>query len=483
MTTPLSFNPATKALCAQSSDAREATFPHPSEPLAAPKTRDSAGEPRRPSWWERRTISRRSFTAGVGAALLAAPFVELLTPRRARAAGKTAKRLVVVFNPNGTVPAKWRPTGTETNFSFPAGSILEPLATLKDKLVVIDGIQFANASNHEGGMVAMLTANGRASDESKGMSLDQFVASAIGGSTRLRSLELGVQTSAWGGGPQTRMAYSAPGVYAPPDDDPLSIYNRIFGSGSSTPPSTGEDPLIARRKSVIDAVRGDLNDLKKRIGVEEQRKLDQHLSALVELERSLGIGGGSGGVSCTGGTKPQSVKLDDNANMPTIGKSQMDLLVAALACGATNVASLQWAFTVAPHVMNWLGSSDGHHTLSHNGDGDAVGVGKFIKAERWFSEQFAYLLNKLQATQDPAGGTLLDSTQVLWCKEMGDGRMHECLNVPMVLAGGGFFTPGRYLATNKAPHAQLHVSICHAMGLTNNTFGNPALSKGPLAGL
>jgi Protein of unknown function (DUF1552) len=427
----------------------------------------------------RRLVSRRAFTAGLGASLLAAPFVQLLAPRTARAAGGRAKRLVVVFNPNGTVPARWRPSGTETDFSFPAGSILEPLAAQKDRLIILDGLQFTNASNHEGGMVAMLTANGRATDASRGMSIDQFVAAGIGAATRLPSLELGVQTSAWGAGPQTRMAYTAPGVYAPPDDDPISVFNRVF-STSSAPP-TAQDPQVRRRKSVLDAVLGDLADLRSRVGVEEQQKLDQHLSSLRDLERTLGID--SSTVACTGGTAPAAIDNQANPNMPVVGKSQMDLLVAALACGATNVASLQWAFTVAPHVLSWLNITDGHHSLSHNGDADTVGVGNFVACERWFAQQFGYLLDRLAATPDPAGGTLLDSTLVLWAKEMGDSRLHVCTEVPMVLAGGGAFTPGRYLQLNGDSHVHLHVSICQAMGLTNDTFGNPDFGSGPLAGL
>ncbi len=432
--------------------------------------------------WERRTVSRRSFTAGVGAALLAAPFLELLNPRKALAAPGQAKRLVVVFNPNGTVPAKWRPSGTETSFTFPAGSVLEPLAAQKDKLVVIDGLKFTNASNHEGGMVAMLTANGRATDASKGMSIDQFVAASIGGSTRLRSLELGVQTSMWGAGPQTRMSYTAPATYAPPDDDPRSVFGRVFSSYTATTDAGTLDPLARRRKSVLDAVKGDLADLRGRIGTEEQLKLDQHLSSLRSLERTLGLDGSSV-VACSGGTAPPAVDLNDNANMPTIGKNQMDLLVSALACGATKVASLQWAFTVAPHVLSWLGVSDSHHALSHCGDADTTGLGNFIKCERWFAEQFGYLVDKLAATPDPTGGTLLDSTLVLWAKEMGDSRLHVCTDVPMVIAGGGAFTPGRYLTTGGASHVHLHVSICQALGLTNTTFGNPDFGSGPLAGL
>lgn len=414
--------------------------------------------------------------AGMGATLLAAPFLGLLTrPRRARAAtGVRAKRLVVFFTPNGTVPARWRPSGSETSFSFPAGSILEPLAAHRQRLVVIDGLQFVGANNHEGGMAAMLTGSGSAGDESRGMSVDQFVAAAIGGTTRLRSLELGVQTSAWGGSVQTRMSYRGAGQFAPPDDSPRGVYARLYGDAMPG----GADRVLARRQSVLDAVKGDLGQLRGRIGNEAQHKLDQHLTSLRELERALGGG------SCSGGTPVADLPIHANDNFPAIGKTQMDLLVASLACGATNVASIQWAHTVAPTVFTWIGQSEGHHALSHMDDGNTAGVAAFVAAERWFATQFGYLLDKLAAAPDPeGGGSLLDTTLVVWAKEMGDARAHVCTEVPFVLAGGGAFTPGRYLRVNGAAHARLLVSICHAMGLSNTTFGNPAAGAGPLAGL
>jgi hypothetical protein len=423
-----------------------------------------------------RLVSRRGFTAGLGAALLAAPFVGLLsrTRRAGAATGTHAKRLVVFFSPNGTVPARWRPTGSETAFSFPAGSILEPLAAHRERLVVVEGLQFVGANNHEGGMAAMLTGSGSAGDESRGMSVDQYVAAAIGGTTRLRSLELGVQTSAWGGSVQTRMSYSGAGQFAPPDDSPRGVYSRLYGDAMPG----GADVVLARRQSVLDAVKGDLGDLRTRLGTEEQHKLDQHMTSLRELERVLGGG------SCSGGTPVADLPIHANDNFPAIGKTQMDLLVASLACGATNVASIQWAHTVAPTVFTWLGQSEGHHGLSHMDDGNTAGVAAFVLAERWFATQFAYLLDKLAAAPDPeGGGSLLDTTLVVWAKEMGDSRAHVCTEVPFVLAGGGAFTPGRYLRTGGAAHAKLLVSICQAMGLVNTTFGNPAAGSGPLAGL
>jgi hypothetical protein len=172
----------------------------------------------------------------------------------------------------------------------------------------------------------------------------------------------------------------------------------------------------------------------------------------------------------------------DNDSFPVIGRAQTDLLIGALACGATNVASIQWAHTVAPQVFTWLSLGESHHGLSHMADGNPAGVADFVKAERWFAEQFAYLLERLDATADPAGGTLLDSTTVLWCKEMGDSRDHVCTSVPMVIAGAGFET-GRYLKTGGASHARMLVSIAEALGVPTASFGDATHGAGPLAGL
>jgi hypothetical protein len=422
-------------------------------------------------------LTRRKLVGGCGAALLLAPFYALLErAASAQAAAGCARRLVLFFTPNGTVHRRWRPTGSGTSFEFPAGSILEPLAPHKARVLICDGIDFKNTSNHEGGMAAMLTGNGTLSSQSKGMSVDQYIATEIGGSSRFSSLELGVQTSAWGGGVQTRMSYSAPGAFVPPDDDPVHVFSRLFGTVSSDP--TEADRIRRRRQSVIDVVRGDVADLRARVGTEERQKLDLHLESLRRVE--LGLSGVTG---CTQPTAPAPINTYDNDRFPEIGSLQMDLLVTALACDATRVASIQWSHTVGPQVFSWLGLSDGHHSLSHMDDGNTTGVESFVLAERWYTEQFVYFLTRLSETPDAAGGTLLDSTLVVWCKELGDGRLHDCLSVPFVLAGGGCFTPGRYVDFGGAPHQKLLVSICQAMGLDNQTFGDASHGTGPLEGL
>lgn len=418
--------------------------------------------------------NRRTFLASLGAAILSGRLLEGRALAQNRAA---AKRLVVFFSPNGSVLRHWRPTGSETNFNFEAGTILEPLLPIKDKLVVVDGLDFYNASNHEGGMGAMLTGGGAAS-ASGGASVDQYLATQLAAGTRFPSLELGVHTSAWGGGIQTRMSYQSAGQFVAPDDEPARVARRLFGNAGAP-----VDALYLKRKSVIDLVRSELADLKQQLGNDERSKLEVHLDALRQSERGLMTGGNVD--TCAG---PAAFTLDAQANdnFPAVGRAQTDLLVAALACDQTRVASIQYSHTVSPTVFSWLGISEGHHALSHMDDGNAAGVMQFVLAERWFAEQFRYLVERLDALPEPGGtGSLLDNSLVLWAKEMGDSRLHECRSVPFVLAGGagGALRTGRYLRYPGQAHNRLLVSVCQLMGLNNPTFGDPAAGTGTLEGL
>jgi len=183
---------------------------------------------------------------------------------------------------------------------------------------------------------------------------------------------------------------------------------------------------------------------------------------------------------------PMAQDPENNDNFPALGKAQMDLLVTAVACGMTNVATIQWSQTVGQEVCTWLGLSDGHHSLSHSDDSNTAGVANFVKAERWFAAQFSYLVNQLKAIPDPkGGGSLLDTSLVVWAKELGDSRAHVCTGVPFVIAGksGGRFNTGRFVDFQGAFHGQLLVSICQALGLKNTDFGAVGSGSGPLPGL
>jgi hypothetical protein len=424
-------------------------------------------------------ITRRAFGQWMGAGVLAGSFLRGLEGVAHAADNNHAKRLIVFFSPNGTIHSQWRPNGSGSNFDFPAGSVLEPLTPYKSDLIVVDGVNFFGTSNHEGGMAHMLTGGGSASTVGGGASIDQYVAQQIGGGTAFPSLELGVMTSAWGGGIQTRMSYSAPGTFVPPDDNPANVYQRLQ-SAVATPSDQGPSTLDIRRQSVLDLVQSELNVLRSSVGTTEAIKLDQHLESIKQLEVNLQSKGLCGAVS-----GPDALNAQSNDNFPAVSRAQMDLMVTALSCGMTRVASLQMSHTVSPVVFSWLGHTDGHHSLSHTGDENIAGVQAYTAAERWFASEFAWLLGRLSETPDiEYGGQLIDHTLVVWAQEMGDGRLHDCLSVPFVLAGAkNVLNSGQYLQFGGEPHQKLLVSICHALGIDTLTYGDPSHGAGPLGGI
>ena len=116
-----------------------------------------------------------------------------------------------------------------------------------------------------------------------------------------------------------------------------------------------------------------------------------------------------------------------------------------------------------------------------------AGLAQLVSAERWFAEQFRYLVERLAALPEPgAEGSMLDHSLVVWSKEMGDSRAHDCLSVPFVLAGraGGYLSPGQYVRYDHVPHTRLLSTLAHGMGVELDQVGDGgAAGRGPLAGI
>ncbi|MCA9550385.1 MAG: DUF1552 domain-containing protein [Myxococcales bacterium] len=423
-------------------------------------------------------MDRRSFLGSLGSAILGA---RLLDGGAARAqAAPAARRLIIVFSPDGTEHDVWRPTMNGSRMEFGEGSILEPLARRWQDLTVVDGVAYTEGVEHYSGMVRMLTNIGfreNVPSVTNGMSLDQYVASRLPSGPRFPSLELGVQCSIWGLIPEARMSFSGTGQTVPSNEDPRDVFRRLFQG-------PGEDALrrLARQQSVLDVVREDARSLSARLSGEERQKLELHLESLRQMERAL-----EPGPECP--DVPALSQLDpwQNDNFPALGRAQTDLMVAALACDLTRVASLQWSMAASPTVFTWLNHAESHHSLSHVVGATSQGGLQFIQGERWFSEQFLYLLDRLAAIPEPTEpqGSLLDHSIVLWMTEVGDRITHHCEDMPIVIAGGGSgrLRPGRYLHYTGESHGKLLTSLCHAMGLDNPSFGNATHGEGELPGL
>ena len=448
-----------------------------------------------------RRISRRTLLRGAGGIAIGLPFLEIMSrSERAKADPTTIpQRFVVFFTPNGNIRENWKPTGTETDFQL--STILQPLQPFKDKLIVLDGVDNEAAKHgpgddHMRGMGTMLTGTELLSGTTQGgccepaglaggISVDQKIAQKIGTSTKFRSVEFGVQAKSsgtvWG-----YTAYSDGNQPLPPENNPQNVFNRVFAQVGTDQSALAK--LAAERKSVLDAVAASYSSLSPKLGATDKQKVDLHLSQIRDLETRL-TAPTDVGASCMKPTSP-SISFNDNDKFPDVGKLQMDLLVMALACDLTRVASIQWENSVGGTRFSWLGMDRGHHDMSHDGDDNTDTVSKLTQINVWYSQQLLYLMTAM--SKIPEGtGTMLDHTLIFWVNELSRGNVHSHPDMPFVLAGGTDAAPaplkmGRYLSYPNSPtvqHNNLLVSLLNVYGIADKTFGNPAYCTGPLAKL
>jgi hypothetical protein len=385
-------------------------------------------------------------------------------------------------------------TGAETDFTL--SPILEPLAPFRSDLVVISGLyqQGGGGDGHQNGIGGMLTgqllnpgpfrggAGAGSSGWANGISIDQRVAQVNGRSTRLRSLELGVQVGTadnW-----SRMSFFGPDRPVPPEDNPARAYERLFADSAAAPEQLAR--LRARRRNVLGAVKDQFAAVIARVGAADRARLDAHATMVMEIEARLEAQ--SVPTAACSAHGPPAVPADYMANdrFPDTGRLQTDILALALACDVTRVASLQWSRSVSQTRFTWLQINEAHHELSHLPDSDTATMDKLTRINRWYAGELAHLAGRLGDAKEVDGSRLLDSSLVVWVNELGKGNSHSRKNAPYVLVGraGGALRTGRHLAfTGDPPHNDLLVSLLLAMDVPATTFGKAEWCRGPLPGL
>ncbi len=460
--------------------------------------------------------SRRHFLAGMGGA--GAALVPMLHAEGAAAAGRFPRRILIAVTSNGTIQDQfWPKAGASGEILFPEDSperpsITAPLAPFKDDLLFLKGIDMTSAKDdasvHGGhdNFVHMLVGGARAHQGPRGdhnlgvaatgagdLSVDQYVVKSTLPPTRFQSLVLGVMVQ-WGALHQARISWLGDNRPVTPQEDPYKLFDQLFG-GRGLPPGELER-LRRQRRSVLDVVRRQLEGYAGALGAEDREKLGGHLEAVRGLERQLDPRSHAG-LACAAPTTPDGERLDlkKTPNYPAVGRLQMDAAVAAMACDLTRVVTLQWSNSCNNNVVfSWLGDefvSKGdefgnreHHDITHVARRSADHTRRKCLAERWYIEQFAYLLGKLKSVKE-GDGTMLDHTLVLWANNMHDGAAHSHgPHLPWVMAGArGFLRTGRFVDLGKeaVAHQRVLASLCEYMGADPAGFGLPKYNTGPLS--
>lgn len=451
---------------------------------------------------QRRALaSRRNFLRGLGISAAAMPFLGGLSSLAEAQSTTRQKRFIAVYSPNGMLYDSWRPTGGETDFTL--SPILSPLERHRAKLLILDRLSIVIARRgpfgHQRGMGGLLTGQELIGGEGTvgnpglggGISIDQVLAGKLG-DTPHPSLQLGVLVDKNYADRHVNkfMSYAGPAMPLYPNDDPYDAFEKLFGDGTS-----GADPVAVRRralrKSVLDHVLGDFSKLDTRLSGDDRQLLQSHAENIRSIERRLT---GENAVTCEPAALGAPIDVQQAANFPALSDLMTDVMVQALACKQTNVVTFMWSYSETGLRYPWADANEDHHGMSHEQ------TPALVKVDSWYMQQFAKMLDKLDAVQEPEG-TLLDNSAVWMTNCLSNGSQHHSDNMPFVLAGSaaGYFRTGRYLRFNNGTNANLSgaeksdanpsnqdliVSIANALGMPElQTFGNPETCHGPLPNL
>ena len=452
-------------------------------------------------------LNRRTVLRGAGSIAIALPWLEIMGEERlahAQAAG-VAKRFLSVYTPGGTVLDKFWPSATDPSTS----SILAPLAPVKDKLLVMKGLNMdcAVGEQHQAGIIGFLTGSkqtGSPKDFSSYASIDQVIATRLQGDMTTRkprgSLQMAVR---WATGKSHGLLHPINAANfedtkeltaIPPRLDPQEIFTDLFGALA---PDSGQDARIARRKSVLDFVDKRYAALSGKLGAADKAKLENHLTKIRDIELALDTGIVGSGI-CKAPTKVDTTGYNPTTGLmsgdageikdeksdeliPTVGKWMMDMMVMAFACDLTSVGSFQWTDTEAKHTFPWLNLPNHHHFYQHDGTFQPVQCEQIAV---WYSQMHAYLLAAMAAVEMAPGKSMLDESVVFFGSELAHPPTHDKKNMPFMLAGGGGgLKGGRMIDFGGKPHNDALVSILNLFGDTRTTYGHEEFCTGALAGL
>ncbi len=392
----------------------------------------------------------------------------------AAAANEPPVRAAVLFAGNGFHSREWWAKGEGSSMEL--GKVLDPLHDFREKLLFIRGLYNEQAlkgnihSSQTGNLLsgAPLASGG---EIRSGTSFDQVIAQRHMRATKVPSLVLACEKSNASVHKNYSMLYSSHISWtSPTTPTPLELYpalafDRLF-----------KDEVVRGDESVLDAVLADARDLRRTISTSDQRKLDEYLDSVREVEQRIEAAGKSGQLQ---GWRPTLDK--PNIPRPADGLPQdigehmrlmCDILVLAFQTDTTRVCTLKLNNDHSSlRFPNLNVDYMIHHLLSHNDTDD------WLKVNRFFVSQLAYIARKLDAIQE-GERTALDNSMLMFCSSMMTGG-HDATKLPVVMVGrgGGKIAGGRVLDYTDKPDRQmcrLYLSMMDKAGVKLDKFGDAA---------
>jgi hypothetical protein len=441
-------------------------------------------------------ITRRTALKGLGTAI-ALPWLESLSfAAPAAAASAPPRRLAFVYVPNGVNMTAWTPAAEGKLGELP--ETLKPLEGVKEYVNVFGGLACDKArangdgpGDHARAMASFLTGRQarktHGADIRVGISADQHVANAIGDNTRFPSLELGIERGGNTGNCDSgyscayshNLSWRGEATPNAKEVEPKAVFDRLFGGNDPKELAEARAKRELYNRSVLDFVNEDAKGLTKTLGTADQRKLDEYLSSVREVEQRIEKARKaiSGPVAKPNMSVPETQgDMYWRQHYPDHLKLMCDLLVLAFQTDLTRVATFPFANEGSNRPYKMIEVAEGHHDLSHHGN-DAKKLEKIKKINTFHMEHFAYLLTRMKAVKEANGTTLLDNAMVLYGSGNGDGNRHNHDDLPILLVGrgGGTIETGRHIRIPRRPEipiTNLFLALFERMGAPTRSFGD-----------
>jgi hypothetical protein len=313
--------------------------------------------------------------------------------------------------------------------------------------------------------------------------VDQIAAKAIGGETRLPSLELAMDLmqvigqcdNGYACVYQNNLSWSSPTTPLPAEAHPRLVFEKLFGEGGR-PEDRKAD--LRKRASLLDFVKDDLGRLERSLGPADRDKVSRYLEAVREVERRIQK------AEAEAGERPLP-DLERPVGVPAAyadhARLMFDLQVLALQGDVTRIITFQLARETSNRTYPEIGVPDPHHPLSHHGN-DPAKIERMSRINRFHVSLFAEYLRKLGETAD-GEGSLLDHSSILYGSGMGNPNVHDHINLPILVAGtvAGGLRAGRHLRYEKPiPLANVHLTLLEKLGVRLDKFAD---STGKVDGL
>ncbi|MBI1310504.1 DUF1552 domain-containing protein [bacterium] len=405
------------------------------------------------------TLSRRTFLRASGVTI-ALPLLDAMQPACGAEAPPPPRRMVAIETNMGILPQFFFPEGDGRDYK--ASPYLERLAAHRKQMTVFSGTSFPGVTGGHTAERCFLTGTPHPDRGGfrNGVSLDQFAAEQIGNQTRYPSLVLAMTNE------NPTLSYTRSGAPIPAEKSPRKLFERLFVQGR---PNEIEDRVESLRqgRSTLDFVADQSRRLNRSLSPADRRRMDQYLTAVRELERRLhSAQEWEYRPKPAIEAKPPEENTDRNQFVER-SRATFDVVKLALETDSSRIVSLFIDTTVI-------------HNITHHGNRPEVLAELRGHEERQFDALNGFLTS-LAETQE-AGSTLLEQTMVLYGTCMGSANSHSNVNLPALLAGGGF-KHGQHLAfdtQNNYPLSNLYVSMLQRLGLEVDEFST---GKGTMRGL